>query len=265
MNKFFKAIVIAALIISASACTRIDTGHVGVRTSFNGEVSPQELGVGFHQTLVGSVKEFVANEMTLEINDLKPQTKDRSSLSDLDLTFTYSIDPAAISDLVVKYKGRDLETKDHGVYPVGRYVLNVVQTAATDVVSRYDALSANENREKIKTDIKARVDQILDEEKLKGKVMVHQIFIKNLDIAPELKASATAVIAAQNTLRAKEIEVQTAKRESERMSELTKQNSNGYIDLLNAQANYQIAAAVREGKVHTIVVPHDFKGILNAK
>ena len=260
--KYIKMFVVAVLAVTTMACTRIDTGHLGVRTGFNGEISMQELGVGFHQTIVGSVKEYVANEITLEINDLKPQTKDRSSLSDLDLTFTYSIDPSALADLVVKYKGRDLETKEHGTYPVGRYVLNVVQTAATDVVSRYDALTANENREKIKTDIKARVDQILDEEHLKGKVMVHQVFIKNLDIAPELKASATAVIAAQNTLRAKEIEVQTAKRESERMTELTKQNSNGYIDLLNAQANYQIASAVREGKVQTIIIPHDFKGVI---
>lgn len=265
MNKFTKLVAIAALVLSASACTRIDTGHIGVRTGFNGEVSQQELGVGFHQTLIGSVKEYVANEMTMEINDLKPQTKDRSSLSDLDLTFTYSIESSYIAEAVTKYKGRDLETRDHGIYPLGRYVANVVQTSATDVVSRYDALTANENREKIKNDIKGRVDEILAEEGLKGKIRVHQIFIKNLDIAPELKASATAVIAAQNQYRVKELEVQTAKKEAERMAELTKQNQTGYIELLRAQANYQIAVAVREGKVNTVIIPNDFKGIVNVK
>ena len=243
----------------------VDSGHMGVRTSFNGTVDQEVMGVGFHQSLVGDVKEYVANEMTLDISKLQPQTKDKSSLPDLDLTFTYSIIPADIPNLVTKYKGRDLVTESNGTYPLGKYVLNVVQSAAVDVISRYNALDANDNRENIKNEIKERSNEILAEENLKDKITIHQIFIKNLDISPALKDSATAVIASQNVLKAKQYEVSTAKLEAERMTALTVSGGDAYIKLLNVQANMQIANAIQDGKVNTIVVPNDFKGIVNLK
>ena len=43
-------------------------------------------------------------------------------------------------------------------------------------------------------------------------------------------------------------------------------NANaGAIGYLNAMANLKIAEGVANGKVQTIVVPYDFKGIVNAK
>lgn len=37
------------------------------------------------------------------------------------------------------------------------------------------------------------------------------------------------------------------------------------IAALNAMANLKIAEGVAAGKVHTVVVPYDFQGIVNAK
>jgi len=265
MKNAIKVVLAAvALMFLFSACTRIETGHVGVRTSFNGEVSMDPLGVGFHQSMIGSIKQFVANEMTLEIRDLTPQTKDRTNLSDLDLTFTYSVVAAEIPELITKYKGRDLEANG-STYPVGAYVINVVQTATTDVISRYDALTANESRDAIRQAIKARADEILKEDGLKGRVVVHQVFIKNLAIAQALRDSAMAVITAQNALKAKEFEVRTAEKEADRMAALSKQTGPEYTNLLKAQADMRIAEAVASGKVNTIVIPHNFSGIVNVK
>lgn len=256
-----KKTLLSLALLSITACTRIETGHVGVRVSMNGEIQSQELGVGFHQTIIGSVRQFVANEMTIELNDLHPQTKDRTTLADLDLTFTYSINPGVIADLVVKYKGRDLETPHNGIYPLGLYISNVVQTASTDVFSHYDALSANENREKIRDEIRTQIDKILKEDNLNDKIKIHQIFIKNLQLAKELQQSALNVITSQNELKAKEYEVQTAKREAERLSLLAQNKSN--IDYMNAKSTSDIAEAVKNGKVNTIVIPYDFRGIIN--
>lgn len=263
MKKLLTSILLLAA-VALGGCTRIETGHVGVRTDFNGKVEMTELGVGLHQTLVGHITELVANEITLEIKDLHPQTKDRTNLSDLDLTFTYSVEAGSIPELITKYKGRDLIT-DHGIYPVGAYVMNVVQTATSDVIGRYLALEANENREKIRSEIRARVDEILTEEKLKGKVVVHQVFVKNMTIDPSLQASALRAINAQNDLKAKTTEVETAKKEAERMAALSQQGDGRYVGLLNAQANMVLAQAAAAGKVNTIVVPFDFKGIINVK
>ncbi len=76
-----------------------------------------------------------------------------------------------------------------------------------------------------------------------------------------VKQAADALVRAQSDLLAKEVEVQTAKKEAERIAAL---NSNvGAISYMNAQAQMKIAEGIASGKVHTIVVPYDFKGMVN--
>lgn len=243
-------------------CTRIETGHVGIRTTFNGNIEKQELGVGYHQTMVGTVHSYVANEMTMQLNDLHPQTKDKSILKDLDLQYTYYVNPSMISELITKYKGRDwTPDKSSDTYPLGLYVSNVVTTAAGDVIGKYDALTANDNRETIRIEIKDRAAAIFKEEGIEKAVEIKQVFVKNLQIADSLQASALAVINAQNDYKTKEFEVKTAGKEAERLTLLANNAKN--IDYMNAKSVSDIAEAVKLGKVQAIVIPFDFKGMLN--
>jgi hypothetical protein len=262
MNKLLLALM-AVGVVSVSACSRVETGHVGIRTTFNGTVEPEELGVGFHQTLVGSVTTYVANEITWKIDNLTPQTKDRSNLEDLDLAYTYSVNPSMIGDLVVKYKGRDAIDNNGDRYPLALYVENVVKTATTDVVSKYDALEANEKREEIRTKIRDQAEAMFKEDGLNEAVNIHQVFVKNMLLSKSIMASANAVIISQNELKTKEFEVQTAKKEAERLVALSNNKAN--IDYMNAKSLSDIAEGVKIGKVNTIVVPFDFKGIVNVK
>jgi hypothetical protein len=71
------------------------------------------------------------------------------------------------------------------------------------------------------------------------------------------------VIISQNELKTKEFEVQTAKKEAERLVALSQNHAN--IDYMNAKSLSDIAEGVKTGKVNTIVVPFDFKGIVNVK
>jgi hypothetical protein len=67
--------------------------------------------------------------------------------------------------------------------------------------------------------------------------------------------SANSLVRAKNAYKQKEIEVQTAKQEAERIAVL---NANkGAIDYMLATAQVTIAEAVRDGKVQTILIPHD--------
>lgn len=262
MSKLLLALM-AIGVVTMTGCTRVETGHVGVRTTFNGSIEPDELGVGFHQTLIGSVTTYVANEITWKIDNLTPQTKDRSQLEDLDLAYTYSVNPATIADLVVKYKGRD-GIDDHGDrYPLALYVENVVKTATTDVVSKYDALEANEKREEIRNKIRDQAEAMFKEDGLNEAVNIHQVFVKNMQLSKAIMTSANAVIISQNELKTKEFEVQTAKKEAERLVALSNNKAN--IDYMNAKSLSDIAEGVKAGKVNTIVVPFDFKGIVNVK
>jgi hypothetical protein len=184
MNTFKRAAFAAMAILGllASGCTKIETGHVGVRYGFSGNVEQTPLAQGWHQVFVGDVRSYVANEITMEIKDLHPQTKDRSTLSDLDLTYTYTVNWQEIPSLITKFKGRDIQTAQGDWLPLGQYIQNVVTTATTDTMSQYNALEANERREDIRNQIKIGVGKLLAEEKMQDTLKVHQIFIKNLQI-----------------------------------------------------------------------------------
>ena len=70
-------------------------------------------------------------------------------------------------------------------------------------------------------------------------------------------------LSAQNAEKQKQVEVRTAKLEAERIAAL---NANaGATKYMEATALVTIAEAVKEGKVSTIIVPYDFKGIVNVK
>ena len=72
-----------------------------------------------------------------------------------------------------------------------------------------------------------------------------------------------SILGRRDFVSTKEVEVQTAKKEAERIAAL---NANaGAIGYMNAMANLKIAEGVANGKVQSIVVPYDFKGIVNAK
>ena len=245
-----------------TGCTKIESGHVGIRTSFNGTVESQELQVGFHQTLIGSVKNYVANDITTSLSDLTPQTKDRSTLSDLDMSYTYNVTPNMIGDLVVKFKGRDFYDRETGdYYPLALYIENVMRTATTDTFSQYDALSANDNREEIRDRIKQRAEEMFKEDGLADAVKIHQVFIKNLQLSKAIMESANAVIISQNVLKAKEYEVQTAKKEAERVTLLSANKAN--LDYIKVNALDKIADGVKEGKVKSVILPYDFKGLVS--
>ena len=57
--------------------------------------------------------------------------------------------------------------------------------------------------------------------------------------------------------------MQTAKQEADRIAALNQ--NKGAIDYMNAMALVNISEAIKDGKVQSIVVPYDFKGIVNVK
>jgi prephenate dehydratase len=61
-------------------------------------------------------------------------------------------------------------------------------------------------------------------------------------------------------LKTKQIEVQTAQAEAQRLAALA--NNSSSIKYMEAKALSDIAEGVKNGKVQTIVVPYDFKGLL---
>lgn len=261
--KHIKSAVIALAVIAAlPACTRIETGTVGLRVNVSNVVEPNELQAGsWNQTMFGSVLEFPVRSIQVAWNNLTPQTADNSTLKDFDVAMVYDINPTSVSDIWIN-QSRSFHSKDHGEwYLMHQYMTQLLNSASVKAVRKYKALEVADNRQNIENEIKSNVDQMLADEKLDKAITVSQVRVANATPADDIVASANAAVRATNDLKTKQVEVEIATQEAKRIQTL---NSNSQaIPYMNAMSQMEIAKAVREGKVQTIVIPSDFKGMLN--
>jgi regulator of protease activity HflC (stomatin/prohibitin superfamily) len=262
--KFIKSVILALAVGLASAgCTRIETGEVGVRVNASKQIEGSELREGsWNQTLVGSVLTFPVRDITINIDNKTPMTADNSALADFDMTVVYGLNPNAVSELY-STKSRSFHTEHKGdIYLMHNYMSTLVNNAAYKVVRNYKSLEVADNRAKIEEQIRDTVHDQLKAEKLDNSVSLTVVQVRNILPNAEILQSATNYVRAQNELKIKQTEVDIAKKESERMAALSS-NSGQSIAYMQAQAQMKIAEGIAAGKVHTIVVPMDFKGMVN--
>ena len=253
MKQIFRLAIVAGLIATTVGCQRIETGEVGVRVGFDKQVKPGELQPGsFNQTLIGDVLTFPVRDVSVKIDDMTPLAKDNSTMKDMDVTVIYNINPNQVSELYVS-KNRSFHVKHNGdTYLMYNYIFNASRNAAYKAARKYDALTMNDSRAQMEQDMKEIIAKTLADENLAG----------SLTPADSVVASANELVRAKNELLQKEVEVKTAEAESRRMAALTNQSAQS-IAYMQAQSLMNISEGVKNGKVHTIVVPTDFKGMVN--
>ena len=256
MNKFIKLSVIAAAVMAAVGCTRIETGEVGVRMNASKQIEGTELLPGsWNQTMIGSVLEFPVKDITVTLDNKMPMTADNSALADFDLTMVYGISPTSVAELY-STKSRSFHMMDqHGnILLMHSYMSTLVNNAAYKVIRQYKSLEVADNRAKIEEQIREVVYDQLKSEKLDTALALTVIQVRNILPNADILRSASDYVKAQNELKIKATEVEIAKKESERMAALSS-NSAQSIAYMNAQAALNISIGIREGKVNTIVVP----------
>ena len=143
-----------------------------------------------------------------------------------------------------------------------RYIETLTNNASYKVVRSYKALEVADNRAKLEQEIHQLIQDQLRAEKLDNALNVSVVQIRNVQPNADILKAATDYVRAQNELKVKETEVAIAKKESERMAALAA-NSSQSIAYMQAQAQLEIARGIASGKVNTIVVPMDFKGMVN--
>lgn len=262
MKRTILTLASVAVLVLATGCTRIETGEVGLRKGVDKQISSEELLPGsFNQTLFGSVLTFPVKDVSVAVNDLTPPAKDNSTMADFDATVIYSINPKGVSDLYVNKASTFHTTFEGDVYLMYNYVYQLARNAAYIATRKYEALQMNDNRQNIEADIASEMRKKLVEEKLDGILTITQVQVRSMLPAAIVVASANELVKAKNALEQKEVEVRTARKEAERIEAL---NANkGAIDYMNASSMATIAEAVKLGKVNTIILPVDFKGIVN--
>jgi len=261
MKKLFAIIAVA---LSLTACHVVDTGKVGLRVNFDKTIEQTErLPGSFNQVIVGSMLEFPVKEISVDVQNLTPLASDNSTMSDFDVTIVYSINPSTVSELYINKNRSFHSMNDHGeVLLMHNYLQTTVKNAVFKVARKYEAMKMNDERNSIEKELLAQIHETLGEEKLDNAVLVSQVIVKSIAPSVAVKAAADNLVKARAELQTKDTEVATAKKEAERISALNS-NANA-INYMNAQAQLEIAHGIAAGKVQTIVVPYDFKGIVNA-
>ena len=265
MNRIAKIAVLAGLMATTAACTRIETGEVGVRRSFDKTIETTELQPGtVNQAIFGDVLTFPTKDVSVDINDLTPLAADNSTVADFDMSVIYSINPSSAAEIYVeKNRGFHAENEDGDTLLMYNYIRQLGRNAAYKVARRYESLKMADNRAEIENLVRQEIVAQLAAEKLDGDVSVSQVLVRQIKPADNIVASANALVQAQNEQKRKQVEVQTAKLEAERIAAL---NANrGATEYMAAMALQDIAEGVKNGKVHSVVVPYDFKGIINVK
>ncbi len=258
-------LAIAMLAVFATGCTRIETGEVGVRVGFDKQVKPGELLPGsFNQVLIGDVLTFPVKDVNVKLDDMTPVAKDNSTMKDFDAVVIYNINQAQVAELYSQ-KSQAFHAKHNGdIYLMYNYIVQAARNAIYKEARKYEALDMADNRAQMEQAIREQIQKSLAEEKLDGSLTIGQVMIRNVVPADSVVASANELVRAKNEFKQKEVEVQTAKKEAERMAALAN-NSASSIAFMNAQAALNISEGIKNGKVQTIVVPSNMTGLMIGK
>jgi regulator of protease activity HflC (stomatin/prohibitin superfamily) len=262
MKKVFALSMVAAAVFM-TGCTRVETGEVGVRVGFDKQVKEGELLPGsFNQTLVGDVITFPIKDVNVKLDDMTPVAKDNSTMKDFDAVVIYNINQAQVAELYSQ-KSKAFHAKHQGdIYLMYNYIVQAARNAIYKEARKYEALDMADNRQQMEQAIRETIIKSLAEEKLDGSIIIGQVLIRNIVPADSVVESANALVRAKNEFKQKEVEVKTAEAEARRMQALANQGAQS-IAYMQARAQADIAEGVKNGKVQTIIVPMDFKGMVN--
>jgi regulator of protease activity HflC (stomatin/prohibitin superfamily) len=265
MNRSIKIGFVLAAVALTSACTRIETGEVGVRVGFDKQVQSGELLPGsFNQTLVGTVLTFPIKDVNVTLENMTPVAADNSTMKDFDAVVVYNINPAQVAELYsTKNKSFHAEFKGD-TYVMYNYIVQTARNAIYKAARKYEALDMADKRSEMEKFIQDEIVRNMAEEKLDGAIMISQVMIRNVVPSDTVVESANALVRSKNELKQKEVEVKTAEAESRRMAALAN-NSGASIAFMQAQAMLNISEGIKNGKVQTVVVPSNMTSLMLPK
>lgn len=266
ISRFAKITAILSVALASAACTRIETGEIGVRIDAYKNVQPGELNPGgVYQTIIGDVLIFPVKDIIVKLDNMQPVAKDNSTMQDFDMTFNYSIVPTAASELYSS-KSRSYHALAEGgdVLLMYNYMVQLARNAAYKAAREHEALAMGDKRQEMEDAIRDEITRQLASEGLNGKVTPGKVLIRNTVPAQTVVDSANALVRAKNELAQREVEVKTAEAEARRMAALSAQSAQS-IEYMKAQAALNISEGVKNGKVQTIIVPSTFTGLMMNK
>lgn len=266
-----KTILMIGLILFVSACGRIETGHVGVRTDFNKTVEEAELNPGWYGALFTSVTEYSIKEIEITLNDMRPKAKDNLSLADLDVSIFYKASPAKVADMGIKYTGMQERLEAGEWAPSFGLVTRFSRGAVYDEVAKYDSLTVHTKRTELETGILSAIQASLDKDDA-GSITVTKVVVRQLTTDESLEGSIRTTVKVQKEIEAKNQQVLLAVAEARRLNveaegqavanrAIAASITPQLIELRRIEAMQKFAG---EG-THTVVMPSDTRALIQLK
>lgn len=201
--------------IAATGCSQIDTGTVGVATSF-GKISPDELAPTPMLFTMASVDHYTVKEVPLQMNDIRPRSADNLTLADLDIDVYVQPNPTLVADTVIKYKGDAAKIEGGDLFAGYTKVSREAREAVYQSVAGMEATSMHTKRAELAAAIQAKLQGDLDKTD-KGAWTITAVNVRNLVTDPALESSIKEAAKRDFQIAAKQKEIELANAEAARL------------------------------------------------
>ncbi len=212
-----KKLIVTLLAASALAgCSRIDTGNTGVESTF-GQVKEQTLPPGVYFSLFKTIHEVNTMEFGLEINDMSPKAKDNVTLTDVDLTIYFRVDPKNVAKIMTRYAGDMKWNSKTDSYIVGHdLVARMAREAIYNAFTKYTASEMHLRRAELANAIRENLQKETDQDAGKGMFEITNVLVRNIVTDPRLEEAIKQSAEVEFTIRKRQQELELAKAEAER-------------------------------------------------
>ena len=213
MKKIFIALMAATTL---AGCSRIDTGKTGVESTF-GQVKEQTLPPGVYFSLFKTIYEVNTMEYGLEINDMSPKARDNVTLTDVDLTVYFRVDPKNVAKIMTRYAGDLKWNSKTDSYIVGHdLVARMAREAIYNAFTKYTASEMHLRRAELAAAIRENLQKETDNDAGKGMFEITNVLVRNIVTDPRLEEAIKQSAEVEFAIRKRQQELELAKAEAER-------------------------------------------------
>lgn len=204
-------LAVATAFLGLGSCTVIDTGNVGVRTTF-GQISSSEVlpGTTIKPPMFTSIDHYNVRETTIDLNNLTPKAKDNLSLDDLDISILYEVNSAKVADTAIRFSGQSPWNDDLNSYQPGQgIVVRQARGAVYSAVSNMDSLTIHQRREALANAVRADLQKQLDLV-APGTFKINNVVVRSVTTDPSIEQSIRNAVIAQKQLEQRAVQERIA-------------------------------------------------------
>lgn len=263
--------IVAAALLSLGSCTTVDTGNVGVSSSF-GQVDMNEIPAGFtmKMPMFETVNHFNVRETTIDLNDLTPKARDNLSLQDMDVSVLYTVEPSRVAEILTQFSGQSLYNEELGVWMPGQGLVDrLAREAIYNAVSGMDSLTIHQRRDALTLAVREGLQQRLNRV-APNTFRITNIAIRAITTDPSIEQSIRAAVQAQKNLERQAVEERIAQgqariaiTQAEGQARANREIASSLTpEYLQYQRNEALRRFADNPGTRTVVVPGSGQGIM---